>query len=122
MPCQAVFVQDPETYLNQLGIELPCAEQAGRSARIERDFRVSINWETFFFCDAERKKAFEEHPVHDCGRLTDPVTMTRFTPNHGSPMTVYNGRPYYFLSDSTYSVFMTMPDSLALPHYTMTDM
>ena len=115
-------MQDPEIYLGNLNISLPCAVREGESAIVDADHRRYVNWEIFFFSSTEAANEFTSNPLPHCGLLTDPVTKAGFRPFSGSPRWEYNGRPYYFSSDSTMAVFRTMPDSLAVPRPKMSSM
>lgn len=112
-------MQDPESYLEPLGVELVSAVSGERKARIDREHCVCLNWESFFFADSTEKELFTSDPTHYCGLLTDPVTQARFQPGKHSPRYEYNGRVFFFASDSTRAVFRTMPDSLWVPHFAM---
>ena len=49
-----------------------------------------------------------------CRILSDPVTGGRFTVSRASPHVAYEGRHYYFASDSTLGVFNFAPQRFAL--------
>ena len=105
-----------------MGLAVACAMDETRMAIVDREHRVSINWETFFFADADNMARFNADPTRYCDRVTDPVTQVRFQPTPRSPRFDYKGRTFYFTSDSTRTVFKTMPDSLAVPHFAMRSM
>ncbi len=106
-------MQDPERYLQAKGIELPCAVEAGRRARLEPGLRAYLNHEVYFFSDARALERFRKHPLRWCGRVTDPVSRARFKPTSRSPRTDYHGRPYFFESQLDLETFSAMPDSFA---------
>ena len=113
-------MQNPETSLTALGIELRCAVDGTRPAVVDKEHRVSVNWETFFFAGSKQRTEFEENLIECCGLLTDPVTGARFRPHADSPLTIHEDRRYFFSSDSTRVLFEAMPDSLANPDFRMT--
>jgi len=115
-------VQDPEVYLNNLDISFSCVVRDGEPAVVDADHRRFVNWEVFFFSSTDAANEFAADPIRYCGFLTDPVTRIGFRPDGRSPRVEHNGRPYYFLSDSTMAVFKTMPDSLAVPRPKMLKM
>lgn len=115
-------MEDPEPYLNYLEIKLPCAVRDGEFAVVDATHRRYVNWEIFFFSSVEAANEFTSNPLPHCGLLTDPVTRGGFRPDQDSPRWEYNGRPYYFPSDSAMAVFRTMPDSLAVPRPKMLSM
>lgn len=115
-------MQDPELYLNRLNISFPCVVRAGEPAVVDVAHRRHVNWEVFFFSSPAATNEFMLNPLQYCGLVTDPVTKAGFRPDGDSPRWEYNGRPYYFSSDSTMAVFRTMPDSLAVPRPKMSMM
>lgn len=114
-----VFVQDPQIYLDQLGLVLPDWLDSTQNAVLDSAHRSFVNFETFFFASAENKATFDENVSEYCGRLTDPVTLDQFQPGPAAPHTSYQGREYYFVSDSTYQLFTQMSEMYALPNYQM---
>jgi YHS domain-containing protein len=86
----------------------------GRAARVDSSLRVFVGHDLFYFADAGSRARFVKAPLRYCRRLTDPVTLGRFTPTTRSPHLDYAGRPYWFASDSTFTVFKAMPDSFAM--------
>ena len=108
-------MQDPELYLSRLNLSLSCVVRDGEPAVVDAAHRRYVNWEVFFFSNTAAANEFTSNPLRYCGLLTDPVTKVGFRPDRDSPRWEYNGRPYYFFSDSTMAVFRTMPDSLAVP-------
>ena len=112
-------MQDPETYLNQLGVGLFGAVDEDASAVLDSEHRSYVNWEVFFFSSPSRREQFEADPLAYCGVLTDPVTKTRFRPDKDSPKIDYDGRPYYFASAASMESFKAMPAALAQPSLEM---
>jgi YHS domain-containing protein len=112
-------VQDPDTYLRELGVTFAGWMNASAPAVLDPDHRSLMNREAFFFADTRAKEAFDADPVHHCGLLTDPVSGERFQPGDGSPRYDYNGRPFYFMSEATLHTFTAAPDSFFLPSLRM---
>ena len=109
-------MQDPEAFLNALDIGVPGAVDGSLPAAIDNEHKRYINWEVFFFADTSLRDRFDDDPLRYCGLVTDPVIKVRFAPDEGSPSYDYGGRTYFFTTDSTRSVFESMPDSLANPN------
>ncbi len=112
-------MQDPDTYLNGLGITVPSQLDPNTQALIDSTHRSIIGHEIFYFADADEKSRFDTDPSAYCGILTDPVSKARFRPTSSSPKYAYNGREYLFSSDSTQIMFAGMPDMYWLPSHQM---
>jgi YHS domain-containing protein len=110
----AVFVEDPERYLNELGVQVPDFFDSTRTAVLDYGTRSRVNYETFFFAEAKEKERFDAEPTRYVGLLVDPVNKIRFHPLAQSPRFDYNNRPFYFSSDSTRALFAATPDSFAV--------
>ena len=110
----AVFVEDPERYLNELGVQVPDFFDSTRTAVLEYGTRSRVNYETFFFADPTEKARFDADPTRYVGLLVDPVNKIRFQPRAQSPRFDYNNRPFFFSSDSTRASFAATPDSFAV--------
>ncbi len=106
-------MQDPEIYLDVLGVTLRGHLDGERPAVLDPTHRSRIGHETFFFADLDAKRAFDADPLRWCGRLTDPVSGKRFRPDAASWATEYNGRRYYFSSQRTWQRFLRRPDAFA---------
>ncbi len=119
MPCPKVFVQDPDLYLTSLGIEIPCAVNENAWAILDLQHRIFVNFEAYYFSERRLLQQFRGDPLRYCGILTDPVTRQRFRPAKNSRPYPYKNRSYYFVSDSTYAVFVAAPDSFAFPRVKM---
>jgi len=117
-----VFVQDPESYLTALGVDLAGVMTPGAAAILEEDFRTRVNWEVYFFASEAARTRFNDNMVEHCGMITDPVTRERFRPSQSAPRIEHRGVVYFFSSDSTAAVFASMPDSLAHPIHRMRGM
>jgi YHS domain-containing protein len=109
-------VQDPQTFLNDLAIEIPSVMDGHRPAVLDVAHRSFVNYEAFFFADDAEKRRFDADPAHYCGILTDPVTRERFEPGGESPRLDYSGRAYFFLTRSSLETFREAPDMYALPN------
>ena len=106
-------MKEPERYLKELGIQVPCAVQSPRLAVLSPAYRLRVNHEIYFFSDSVALLKFKRDPLRYCGLLTDPVTRVRFQPTRTSPWLEHRGRPYYFTGDSSLAIFRAHPDSLA---------
>lgn len=85
-----------------------------RQASVDSTLRVFVGHDLFYFADAGSRDRFTKDLLRYCRRLTDPVTQRRFRPTRRSRHLDRGGRAYWFASDSTYRVFMAMPDSFAV--------
>ena len=112
-------MQDPWTYLNELGIEVKCAVAPGHQARIQPEYATFINHDVYFASTEARKLAFERDPLSYVQALADPVNRQRFHPGTDSPHVKHAGRDYYFSSDSTAAMFAAMADSFQTPRFGM---
>lgn len=110
----AVFVEDPERYLNELGVQVPDFFDTTKAAVLDFATRSRVNFETFFFADQDEKATFDADPTRHVAFLVDPVNKQRFRPSATSPHFDYNNRPFYFSSDSTRTLFAATPDSFAV--------
>jgi len=112
-------VQDPEIHLNDLGISVPCPVDPGQSAVLDRDHRVFVNWETYYLSSPAAMAVFLAAPFAYTGKVTDPVTRSRFEPTADSPRQDHAGRLFFFRSGSAAGQFAAQPDSFATPMITM---
>lgn len=103
------------------GVEVPCAVEGHRPARIEPSHRSDLNFEVFYFSDTQMKTKFDREPQRFCGALTDPVTLQRFHPSRKSPTSMAGGKTFYFVSQENKSMFDAKPDSFSVPHFRMRD-
>jgi hypothetical protein len=115
----AVFVQDPERYLIELGVTVPSLFDSTRDAVLDADHRVRVNHDTFFFADARGKARFLAAPERWAPFLADPVSGETFHPGPRSPRREVGERLYLFAGDSTLALFDAAPDSFAVPHRRM---
>ncbi len=112
-------MQDPEIFLNDLGLTIPCAVDPSRMAVIDAAHRISIGFETFFCSDSAAMREFLTSISRYCGTLTDPVSLVRFHPGADAPRSTLRERLYLFASDSTKQLFDMMPDNYAWPQHHM---
>ena len=107
-------MKGPEPYLKAQSIEVRDPVEPRRRAAVDPARCVFIGHDLFYFADAASQARFEKDPLRWAKRLTDPVTLKRFTPTARSPKASHMGRRYWFASDSTFATFQAMPDSFAL--------
>lgn len=112
-------MQDPELYLQQLGLSVPCVISPERHAVLDTLHRTMIGYETYFFADLEAKAVFEHSPEKYCGPLTDPVSLRHFNPRPDSPRLFHHDRLYIFATDSTREFFAMMPGMYQYPEHKM---
>lgn len=115
-------MQDPEVYLNEIGVTFPCAVDPKRPAIIDAAHRALVNHEVYFFGSDEAKRTFLANPRKWCGLVTDPVTRERFRPGKSAPTTTYAGRLYFFQSADSLATFQAMPEKYKDPTRTMPEM
>lgn len=114
-PCPKKFALDPQLYLEQLDITLPCVVDAREDAVLDVEHRVFVNHETFFLSSDAALEAFRDDPLRYVGLLTDPVSGERFQPVPDSPTRVLGDRTFYFVSQDTRDAFERDPQRFALP-------
>lgn len=112
-------MQDPELYIQQLGLTVPCVITPDRNAILDSAHRTLIGYESYFFSDLDAKSQFDKAPERFCGPLTDPVSLRHFNPKSESPRLVHNERLYLFATDSTKEVFAMMPGMYQYPEHKM---
>lgn len=108
--CPIVFSRDPERYLKDFKVELADPVEPDHKAVLDSTTRTYLGQDVFFFADEGSRKKFLKHPLKFCGIIGDPVSNARFQPTKESPHTEYQGRQYYFQSDSTLHAFQIAPD------------
>ena len=112
-------MQDPELYIQQLGLSVPCAVSPDRDAILDSAHRTLIGYETYFFADLQAKSQFDQSPEKFSGPLTDPVSLRHFNPKSESPRLIHNERLYIFATDSTQEVFAMTPEMYEYPQLKM---
>jgi YHS domain-containing protein len=115
-------VEDPERYLNELGVTVPSLFDSSRTAVLDADHRVRVNHDTFFFADDGEKARFLADPGRSAPFLADPVSGAVFHPGPRTPRRESGGRLYLFAGDSTLALFDAAPDSFAIPRLRMMPM
>ena len=93
----------------QLRVKLRDPVYPARRAIYEPHLRVMLNQEAYFFSGKVALKRFQSDPTRYSGPLTDPVTQTRFQPTSRSPRLDFQGRTYFFESETTKRQFETAP-------------
>lgn len=114
-----VFGENPTGFLIAQNLHFTDWLDSSKTARLEPEFVSFVNWESFYFADLESKRHFDGEVLEHSGILTDPITHQRFRPGERAPFILYEGRPYYFVSDSTRAIFTAMPAMYAKPSYEM---
>ena len=115
-------MQDPEPYLENQKIVVPCLLHPEKPAVMDAAHRSVVNFELFYFADEKAKSQFDEDPLRYCGAVTDPVTQERFIPGESSPRIERDGRSFIFLSEENLEQFEALPDSFSVPRYRMREM
>ena len=119
MPCVTAFVQGPEQPILEQNLELASAVDPSRPAVIDRDHRVFVHYEIYYFADSDLKATFLDDPTAYTGLLTDPVSLLRFQPDGGSPRREHAERIYFFPDEDAARRFDADPDRFAVPIYKM---
>ena len=108
-------MQDPEIYLEAIGVTLACPVHRDRDAVLDASHRTRIGHEVFLFSSPEALAEFQRRPLRYIDVLTDPVSLDRFTPTEHSPRLAHADRTYYFADARTLITFRTDPDRYADP-------
>ena len=98
-------MQDPEPYLRNQKIEVPCVVYPKKMARIDSSNRRRIGHDLFYFSTAQAMSQFDRDPLKYAKILSDPVSNDRFKVKRSSPREEYKNRTYYFASDTTRATF-----------------
>lgn len=112
-------MQDPDIFLNQLGIEISCAVDKTQAANIDSLHRAFVNWEAYFVSDERALAVFLSEPYKYTGLVTDPISLERFQPGPDSPRVDHSGRPFYFENKKNAQRFSKSPDRHATPMIAM---
>ncbi len=91
-------------------------------AVLDVEHRLFVNWETFYFSDAQAKASFAEAPHRYSGKLTDPVSRNRFQPSDASPKREFRGRVFYFNNEENTKKFDAAPENFEKPVVGMQEM
>ena len=100
-------MQDPEPYLRNQKIEVPCVVYPKKMARIDSSNRRRLGHDLFYFSTAQAMSQFDRDPLKYVKTLSDPVSSDRFKVSHASPREEYRSRMYYFTSEGTRATFDT---------------
>jgi len=109
------FVQGPEVWLNQLGVNLACVVAPEKAAVLDEEHRVFVNYETYYLSSTRARTKFVAAPWRYSGAVTDPVSRVRFQPDEQSPVAEFRGRVFYFSSVSNAAAFAKEPAEFATP-------
>lgn len=112
-------MQDVPEFLRRKGLAFQDYLDARRSAVIDAEHCVRLNWETYFFADAWERERFLSDPVTYCGMLTDPVSRLRFRPGQDSPRFTHESVTYYFQNAEHRARFEGDPELFRLPSWKM---
>ncbi len=112
-------MKDPVPYLKDLEVDLECAVNERLRAQIDEEHQSRVNYELYYFASDKERNRFNQDPRKHCGIVTDPVSKQRFRPGTDAPMRRFAGQPWFFVSDSTETLFAAMPDSFLAPAYSM---
>ena len=99
-------MKGPEAFLTRLEITLPSMVDPSRRARLEPEFRSTVNGQFFWVADAAEKTAFDADPARYTGRLPDPVLGDWFLPGEATPRIDTQGQILLFASADTYQGFL----------------
>jgi YHS domain-containing protein len=112
-------VQGPEPYLNDFHIQLPCAVDSTAMAILDSAHRAFVNHEVYYFSSESTRQQFEARPFEFTGKVTDPVSLSRFQPVESSPARTAAGRLFYFDSEETVAAFDRDPANYSTPKPSM---
>ncbi len=112
-------MQGPEAYLADFHIQLPCCVDSTQLAILDPAHRAFVNHEVYYFSSESVREQFDAEPYRYTGKVTDPVSMTRFQPTGSSQHRTAAGRLFYFESDSTLAAFDQDPAQYSTPKPTM---
>jgi hypothetical protein len=70
--------------LNDFHIQLPCAVDSTAQAILDPEHRAFVNHEVYYFSSESARQQFEAHPYEFTGKVTDPVSLSRFQPIESS--------------------------------------
>lgn len=119
MPCPDVFVQDVPAAVLRKGLVFQDFFDPRRAAVIDAAHCARVNYEAWFFADAEGKAKFLADPVEYCGMVTDPVSKQRFRPGTASPSAEFEGVRYYFECEGNCAVFEGDAEMYRWPRWAM---
>ncbi len=108
-------MQDPERILKGMGLTFACPVDPSKAAILDRDHRVRLGHDLFYFSTPQAKAAFLKEPLRYCGTLTDPVSNLLFRPTQDTPRIEYEGETFYFMSEGTRKAFAKTPEKYRYP-------
>jgi YHS domain-containing protein len=112
-------VQDVPAWVARKGLAFEDYLDARKSAVIDAEHCVRLNWEAYFFADLWERERFLSDPVLYCGLLTDPISRRRFRPTRESPRSLHAGVTWYFESEENRVLFESDPETFRLPGWKM---
>ena len=111
MGCPGIFGEDPEHFLEGLGLQLASAVDPKLPAVLEPRYRMSVNGQLYWVASDDGLKRLRETPFAYTGRLRDPVTREWFEPDATSPRRDAGSEVLYFASEDTAAEFDGSPPS-----------
>src|SRR5262245_4454091 len=105
----AVFVQDPERFLNLLPLELRCSVDPDAPAVLEPSHRTIVNSQFYWVSSPASAETFRSAPYKYTGPLKDPVAHEWFTPTESSPRRDLGNQILYFQDEDTARAFDQHP-------------
>ena len=102
-------MQGPESFLQQLRVELPCPVDPSRTAELAPALRSVVNGHFFWVADPVNLEAFRADPARFTGSLLDPTLHEWFTPSAGSPRLDLENEILLFASRETRDSFNPTP-------------
>lgn len=115
-------MQDAPGYLRRKELTFACYLDPTKSAVIDDDHVVRLNYETYLFATSHARQLFLDDVVRFCGLVTDPVTKRRFRPGDASPRARHEKVVYLFESADSYERFLMEPEAYRLPGSVMAPM
>lgn len=100
-------------------MSLACAVDPAQRAILDAGHRAFVNHEVYYFGSEAALRAFVAEPWRYAGRVTDPVSLSRFQPAASSERRSFGGRLLYFESPETARRFDAEPVTFGTPRPTM---
>ncbi|MCZ6465195.1 MAG: hypothetical protein O7A09_12740 [Proteobacteria bacterium] len=98
-------MQDPERYLEGLGLVVEGAVDPEAAAVLDPAHRVEVNGQLYYVSSPTAKDAFLGEPARFTGRLRDPASGDWFVPTETSPSREVDGRLYLFPDEESAARF-----------------
>jgi hypothetical protein len=67
--CPAIFVEDPERFLQGLDLQLASAVDPGSPATLAAEFRTTVNGQLYWVASADELRRLRERPFEYSGPL-----------------------------------------------------